>query len=57
MVQATLGIGTTILETAALSFLGVGAQPPAPEWGSMLSAERNQAFSAPHLVSCLAWRS
>lgn len=50
IVQATLGIGTAILETAALSFLGLGAQPPTPEWGSMLSAERNQVFSAPHLV-------
>ena len=50
IVQASLGIGTAILETAALSFLGLGAQPPAPEWGSMLAAERNQLFSAPHLV-------
>ena len=50
IVQATLGIGTAILETAALSFLGLGAQPPAPEWGAMLAAERNQLFSAPHLV-------
>jgi len=50
IVQATLGIGTAILETAALSFLGLGAQPPTPEWGAMLSAERNQVFSAPHLV-------
>lgn len=50
IVQATLGIGTAILETAALSFLGLGAQPPTPEWGAMLSAERNQLFSAPHLV-------
>ena len=50
IVQASLGIGTAILETAALSFLGLGAQPPTPEWGAMLSAERNQVFSAPHLV-------
>jgi ABC-type dipeptide/oligopeptide/nickel transport system permease subunit len=50
IVQGTLGIGTAILEVAALSFLGMGAQPPDPEWGSMLSAERNQVFSAPHLV-------
>lgn len=50
IVQATLGIGGAILEAAALSFLGLGAQPPAPEWGAMLSAERNQLFSAPHLV-------
>lgn len=50
IVQGTLGIGTAILETAALSFLGLGAQPPTPEWGSMLSAERNQVFTAPFLV-------
>lgn len=50
IVLATLGIGTAILETAALSFLGLGAQPPTPEWGAMLASERNQLFSAPHLV-------
>lgn len=50
IVQGTLGIATAILETAALSFLGMGAQPPTPEWGAMVSAERNQVFSAPHLV-------
>lgn len=50
IVQGTLGIGTAILETAALSFLGLGAQPPTAEWGAMLSAERNQVFTAPHLV-------
>lgn len=50
IVQATLGIGTAIVEVAALSFLGLGAQPPTPEWGSMLSAERNQVFTAPFLV-------
>jgi ABC-type dipeptide/oligopeptide/nickel transport system permease subunit len=50
IVQGTLGIGTAILETAALSFLGMGAQPPTPEWGAMLAGERNQVFSAPHLV-------
>ena len=50
IVLATLGIGTAILETAALSFLGLGAQPPQPEWGAMLASERNQVFSSPHLV-------
>jgi ABC-type dipeptide/oligopeptide/nickel transport system permease subunit len=50
IVQGTLGIGAAILETAALSFIGMGAQPPEPEWGAMLAAERNQVFSAPHLV-------
>ncbi|MBA3533361.1 MAG: ABC transporter permease [Ardenticatenales bacterium] len=50
IVQATLGIAGAILEAAALSFLGFGAQPPTPEWGAMLGGERNQLFSAPHLV-------
>jgi ABC-type dipeptide/oligopeptide/nickel transport system permease subunit len=50
IVQGTLGVGTAILETAALSFIGMGAQPPDPEWGAMLASERNQVFSAPHLV-------
>lgn len=50
IVLVTLGIGTAILDTAALSFLGLGAQPPTPEWGTMLGSERNQLFSAPHLV-------
>lgn len=50
IVQATLGIGTAILDAAALSFLGLGAQPPTPEWGTMLGSERNQVFTAPHLV-------
>jgi len=50
IVQATLGIASAILEAAALSFIGLGAQPPTPEWGSMLGAERNQVFTAPHLV-------
>ena len=43
-------ITAAILETAGLSFLGLGAQPPDPEWGAMLASERNQVFSAPHLV-------
>lgn len=50
IVQGTLGIGTAIVEVAALSFLGLGAQPPTPEWGLMVSAERNQIFTAPHLI-------
>lgn len=50
IVQGTLGIATAILDAAALSFLGLGAQPPTPEWGTMLGAERNQVFTAPHLV-------
>jgi ABC-type dipeptide/oligopeptide/nickel transport system permease subunit len=50
IVTATLGIATAILDAAALSFLGLGAQPPTPEWGTMLGSERNQVFTSPHLV-------
>jgi len=50
IVVATLGIATAILDAAALSFLGLGAQPPTPEWGSMLGKDRNQVFTSPHLV-------
>ncbi|MEX1071303.1 MAG: ABC transporter permease [Anaerolineales bacterium] len=50
IVQSTLSIASAILEAAALSFLGLGAQPPAAEWGTMLGTERNQVFTAPHLV-------
>ena len=50
IVQGTLGIATAILDAAGLSFLGLGAEPPRPEWGLMLSEERNSVFNAPHLV-------
>ena len=50
IILITLGFATAILDTAALSFLGLGAQEPTPEWGTMLGRERNQLFSAPHLV-------
>ncbi len=50
IVAATLGIASAILDAAALSFLGLGAAPPTPEWGLMLGEERNSLFNAPHLV-------
>jgi ABC-type dipeptide/oligopeptide/nickel transport system permease subunit len=50
VVQGTLGIAVAILDAAALSFLGLGAQPPTAEWGSMIGQERNQVFTAPHLI-------
>jgi ABC-type dipeptide/oligopeptide/nickel transport system permease subunit len=50
IVRGTLGIAGAIIDAAALSFLGLGAQPPTPEWGAMLGAERNQIFTAPYLV-------
>ena len=50
IVQGTLGIGTAILDAAGLSFLGLGAQPPKPEWGAMLGQGRYSMFTAPHIV-------
>jgi len=50
IVQGTLGIATGILDAAALGFLGLGQQPPHPEWGTMLGTERNSVFNAPHLL-------
>ncbi len=50
VVIGTLGVAGAILEAAAFGFLGLGAQPPTAEWGSMLAAEREQIFTAPHLV-------
>src|SRR3546814_1170832 len=42
IVYATLNVGTTILIAAGLGFLGLGVQPPTPEWGSMLGAARDR---------------
>jgi len=50
IVQATLGIATAILDAAGLSFLGLGARPPTPEWGAMLGHGRGSVFTAPHIV-------
>lgn len=50
IVQATLSFGSAILEAAALGFLGLGAQPPTPEWGKMLSDARQYIQTAPWTV-------
>jgi len=50
MVQATLGMGGAILSEAALSFLGLGVQPPTPSWGAMLNYGRAHVLDAPHLT-------
>ena len=50
-VQATLGIGDAILSSAALSFLGLGAQPPTPEWGLMIASAKNFVTSAWWIVT------
>ena len=47
IVQATLGLAEAIIEAAALSFLGLGATPPTPEWGAMLSEGRSYLRLAP----------
>ena len=51
IVQATLGVSDAILEAAALGFLGLGAQPPTPEWGSMLADSREFIRSQPWIVT------
>lgn len=50
IVQATLGIGTAILLASALSFLGLGIQPPTPEWGAMLSSARTYMRDNSYMV-------
>jgi peptide/nickel transport system permease protein len=51
IVYATLGMGTAVLQAAALGFLGLGAQPPQPEWGAMLSEGRQYLQLAPHVAA------
>ena len=50
VVAGSLGIAAAVLEVAALSFLGLGAQPPTAEWGSMIGQDRDVMFTAPHLI-------
>lgn len=50
IVQSTLAIATAIIAEASLSFLGLGQQPPAPSWGSMLSTARNYMDQAPWMA-------
>lgn len=51
IVQATLGIAAAILSIAGLSFIGLGVQPPTPEWGSMLAGGRNFIRKAPWVTT------
>lgn len=51
IVQSTLQVASAILSAAALGFLGLGAQPPTPEWGAMLSKGRVYLRVAPHLTA------
>lgn len=50
IVQATLSVAGAILSTASLSFIGLGVQPPSPEWGAMLSSGRSYIRDAVHLT-------
>jgi len=50
VVYGTMRIGTSIITAASLSFLGMGAQPPTPEWGAMLSEARADMVIAPHVA-------
>lgn len=50
MVLATLDVGKVILMVASLSYIGLGAQPPAPEWGAMLNEGKAFFYHAPHLM-------
>ena len=51
IVQVTPNIGATILVAAGLGFLGLGVQPPTPEWGSMLGEGRQYIFGAPYMAT------
>ncbi len=50
IVAASLGIATAILDAAGLGFLGLGAQPPTPEWGLLLSRNKSYIFTSPWMV-------
>jgi glutathione transport system permease protein len=50
VVYFSLRIGTSIITAASLSFLGLGAQPPTPEWGAMLNAAQADMLTAPHVA-------
>jgi peptide/nickel transport system permease protein len=50
IVLSTLDLGLVVLSVAALSYLGLGVQPPTPEWGMMLNESRLFMFTAPHLM-------
>jgi peptide/nickel transport system permease protein len=48
--QGTLGMAGAIVGESALSFLGLGVQPPTPSWGTMLNGGRSHLLDAPHLT-------
>ena len=50
IVTTTMNVANMILSAAGLSFLGLGVQPPSPEWGALLSSAETYMFTAPHLL-------
>ena len=50
IVQATMAVGTMIIHAAGISFLGMGIQPPTPEWGAMLNEAKNYMVDYPYTV-------
>lgn len=50
IVFATMRMATAILSTSALSYLGLGAQPPTPEWGAMIAAGQDYMWTSPHMT-------
>ncbi len=50
IVQLTMGVGTMITMAASLSFIGLGVQPPTPEWGALLADGRAHILNYPHLI-------
>ena len=53
IVLATLNFGNAVLTTSGMGFLGIGAQPPTPEWGAMLSSGRQYLLVAPHVTTII----
>lgn len=49
LVQATMGVGARIMMAASMSYIGIGVQPPIPEWGAMLADSRNFLMEYPHM--------
>ncbi len=50
IVSTTMSIGSTITQAATLSYIGLGVQPPTPEWGAMLSEARSHIMKYPHMI-------
>jgi peptide/nickel transport system permease protein len=51
IVGTTMGIGSTIISVAGLAYIGLGIQPPTPEWGAMLADGRDYIMKYPHMIT------